>query len=159
MRNVLGGIQGVDPKAEIQRPKETRNPKAKRTVSSEHRAMAGQSPIRRNRKRPAAPGDKSPRTETTQALKGSPGLAGLRLTRFASDPLDGRLGFKDGGLAGPALELNSWANKDSHGRKRPKLPPHCTHWPMRGENMTFTLTDRPYYLRTGVVPAPRAFLQ
>ena len=122
MRDVFGGTRVVNPKAEVRRPKEIRNPKAERTVSSEHKAMAGESPIRRNRKRPAAPGEKSPRTETTQALKKSPWLARPRLTRFASDLLDGRLGFKDGGLAGPALELNSRANEDSHDRKRRKRP-------------------------------------
>jgi hypothetical protein len=32
------------------------------------------------------------------------------------DPLGGRFGFKDGGLAGPALELNSRVNEDPHNR-------------------------------------------
>lgn len=38
------------------------------------------------------------------------------------DPLEGRFGFKDGGQAGPTLELNNRANEDSHGRQRCKRP-------------------------------------
>lgn len=38
------------------------------------------------------------------------------------DPLDGRLGFKHGGLAGPALELNSRVNENSHSQNRRKRP-------------------------------------
>jgi hypothetical protein len=37
------------------------------------------------------------------------------------DPLDGRAGFKDGGQARPALELNNPANEDSHSSLPPTL--------------------------------------
>ena len=42
------------------------------------------------------------------------------------DPLEGRLGFKDGGLAGLVLELTSSANEDSHGRNRRERPRAAT---------------------------------
>jgi len=49
-------------------------------------------------------------------------MARARKRGPACDPLDGRLGFKDGALAGPPLELNSQADEDSQGRKRRVRP-------------------------------------
>ena len=49
-------------------------------------------------------------------------MARVRRRGASSDPLDGRVSFKDDGLAGPTLLLNGRAKKDSHGRKRCKRP-------------------------------------
>ena len=122
LRDVFGGSRGVNSKSEIRNPKEIRNPRAEGTVIAGDEAAGGQSQGRGTQKRPAAADDKSSRTETNSTLEGSPWLAGPRLTRFASDPLDGRLGFKGSGPAWPVLELNRRANEDWHSRKRRKRP-------------------------------------
>jgi hypothetical protein len=54
--------------------------------------------------------------------EGSLNTARGRKRGASCDPLEGRLGFRDRGLAELTLELSNRANEDSYGRKRHKRP-------------------------------------